>query len=207
MKRWLPKLWILLPVVILASSGVAAWYILKPNQKVAAASCAGTQASSFPCWQKYYTALVTDKSPEVAFVDFRQNYQANPYVKSNCHQIGHVIGRAAAKKYPTLAETYAHGDNFCWSGYYHGAIETVANTLGPDKILAHINDVCAGFLKNKPYGFDHYNCVHGMGHGLMAVQNNNLFTALHSCDSFTGTWQQESCYSGNAISCKLPTLC
>ncbi len=109
--------------------------------------------------------------------------------------MGHVIGRAAAKKYPTLTETYKHGDNFCWSGYYHGAIETVAQRIGPDKILAQINTVCAEFLKARPYSFDHYNCVHGMGHGLMAVQNDQLFTALKSCDSFEGDWQQQSCYS------------
>ncbi len=199
MKRWLRKLWLIVPVLVVVGSGVTAWRILHPapkTQPVAIIACVAANATSFPCWQEHYGALVAQQSPEAAFVDFRKNYASNPYVKSNCHQIAHVIGRAAAKKYPTLAETYAHGDNFCWSGYYHGAIETIASKLGRDKILSQINTVCADFLLKKPYGFDHYNCVHGMGHGLMAVQDDNLFTALASCDSFEGKWQQDSCYSG-----------
>jgi hypothetical protein len=37
----------------------------------------------------------------------------------------HVIGRTALDKYKTIADTYAHGDQFCWSGYYHGVMEEV----------------------------------------------------------------------------------
>lgn len=195
--KWLrAKLWVLVPLLIVGSAGALAWQILQSGQKAEAAACTGANAIRFACWQQHYDTLVSEKSPEVAFADFRQNYAANPYIKSNCHQIAHVIGRAAAKKYTTLAETYKHGDNFCWSGYYHGSIETVAAKLGPKKIIAQINDVCADFLKNKPYSFDHYNCVHGMGHGLMAVQDDKLFQALESCDKLTGSWQQQSCYSG-----------
>jgi hypothetical protein len=31
---------------------------------------------------------------------------------------------------------------------------------------------------------------------LMAVQGNNLFTALSSCDRFVGSWEQQSCQGG-----------
>ncbi len=198
MKRLRTKLWLLIPVLVLVGAGIASWQLLqqpaKKSQRVVV--CTGADETSFPCWQEYYTALVTDKSPEAAFVEFRKAYDTNPYIKTNCHQVAHVIGRTAAKQFSTLADTYAHGDNFCWSGYYHGAIETVASDLGKDKILSEINNVCVSFLKDKPYSFDHYNCVHGMGHGLMAVQDDNLFTALDSCGKFTNSWEQESCYSG-----------
>lgn len=140
--------------------------------------------------------MIEEQSAEASFIDFKQAYKTNPYVKGNCHQIAHVIGRAAAKKYLTLADTYARGDNFCWSGYYHGAVETIANVIGPAKILSQVNTVCASFLEPTPYSFDHYNCVHGMGHGLMAVQDDELFTALKTCDKFDGDWQQQSCYGG-----------
>lgn len=197
MRKWGSKLWIVLPVLLVIASGVVAWRVLAaPAPQVQAVACTGDNASNFSCWQAYYGAVVAGQSPEAAFAIFKQDYQTNPYIKSNCHQIGHVIGRAAAKKYDTLKETYAHGDNFCWSGYYHGAIETVAQQIGPDKILSQINVVCADFNKTEQYSFEHYNCVHGMGHGLMAVQNDQLFTALKSCDSFEGSWQQSSCYGG-----------
>jgi hypothetical protein len=199
MRKWISRLWVILPILLIVGSGAAAWIILHrpaPIQTVSETTCSDSLASDFNCWQQHYQAIVDNDSTEAAFVDFKQNYNANPYVKSNCHQIAHVIGRESAKKFSSLKETYSHGDNFCWSGYYHGAIETIAEELGPKKILSQINQVCADYNKNEQFSFNHYNCVHGMGHGLMAVQDDNLFVALKSCDSFEGQWQQESCYSG-----------
>jgi hypothetical protein len=196
MKKWLSRLWLLAPLCIIAGSGVAVWQILKPADVSVVTNCTAAQASNFTCWKQHYSQLVTQQSPEAAFADFKANYNSNPFVKSNCHQIAHVIGRTAAKQYGDLTQTYAHGDNFCWSGYYHGAIETVAQQLGPTKIIAQLNDVCDKFKKTKQYSFDHFNCVHGMGHGLMAVQGDDLFKALKSCRGYEGNWQQQSCYGG-----------
>ncbi|HEU4966088.1 MAG TPA: hypothetical protein VFT53_01225 [Candidatus Saccharimonadales bacterium] len=184
-------LWVL-PVAVLAGVGLVAWSLTHAQQRIV--SCTGADASQFGCWQQRYSAMVQQQSPEAAFVDFKQVYNTNAYVKSNCHQLAHVIGRAAAKKYVTLAETYRHGDNFCWSGYYHGAVEAIAGEIGAANIVAQINTVCAPFANASV--FERYNCVHGMGHGLMAVEDDNLFTALSLCDRFNGQWNQESCYSG-----------
>jgi hypothetical protein len=198
MKRRWQKMWWVALVILIVAAGGAAFYSMRPHKPKAPqlVSCTQAAAEQFSCWQQRYRQLVAQKSPEAAFVDFKQADVAVPYVKTNCHQIAHVIGRAAALKYASLTETYAHGDNFCWSGYYHGATETVAKKIGPEKIVSQINTVCASFLKSHPYSFDHYNCVHGMGHGLMEVKDSNLFEALAACDSYDGDWQQESCYSG-----------
>lgn len=196
MKKLISQAWILLPIFILLAAAVASWRIIGPGQNSSVVNCEGERAQDFNCWQNHYNSLVVNRPTEKVFKDFRDNYASNEFVKTNCHQIAHVIGRASAKKYSSLAETYAHGDNFCWSGYYHGAIETIAAEIGRDKIVSQINVVCADFQEDHPYSFDHYNCVHGMGHGLMAVQSRELFTALKSCDEFDGTWQQNSCYSG-----------
>jgi hypothetical protein len=202
MKHWAgmlrKNLWVLAPVLVLGSALVAGFLILQKSSADAAApvSCSGANADQFSCWQKRYNAMVAEDSPEAAMKEFRTNYDQIPYVKSNCHQIAHVIGRAAAKKYPTLAETYQHGDDFCASGYYHGAIETVAQEIGADKIVSQVNNICAEFMRSEPYKLKHFNCVHGLGHGLMAVQNGELFTSLKTCDNLEGQWQQESCDAG-----------
>lgn len=196
MKKWWSKGWWLIPVLLVVAALGIGIYILRPTPQSNIVACKGIDSQEFSCWQQRYNAMVKEQSTKAAFADFREAYATIPFVKSSCHQIGHVIGRAAALKYKSLSETYAHGDNFCWSGYYHGAVETVAAEIGADKILAQINSVCADFLKTQPYGFNHYNCVHGMGHGVMAVQDDELFSALKTCDNFTGDWQQQSCYSG-----------
>lgn len=199
MKKWISRLWVIVPVLLIAGSALTAWKLLNPadtTEKVSAVSCVDTLASDFSCWQSHYKALVKDESVEKAFEDFKTNYNTNPYVKSNCHQIGHVIGRAAVDRYKTLTDTYEHGDTFCWSGYYHGAIETIAQNIGGDKIVSQLNTVCKTFNDTEQYSFKHYNCVHGMGHGLMAVKDGELFEALDVCADYDGFWQQESCYGG-----------
>lgn len=194
------KLFVVLPVLLVLAASLAAFWILTGRtqfaEKGAIVSCEGDQAAQFSCWQARYKAMVAKQSPAPAFADFRTNYEMNPYVKSNCHQIGHVIGRAASQKYETLAETYKQGDNFCWSGYYHGAIETVAAEIGKEKIVAQLSDVCRDFQTTSQYSFDHYNCVHGMGHGILAIQDDNLFSSLETCNGYMDSWQQDSCFSG-----------
>lgn len=201
MRRWISRSWVLIPVLLIGGSSVLAWQLLRTDTdaKAAAVQCAGPNASNFTCWQQHYGAVVANNSVKAAFVDFRKEYSANPYIKSNCHQIGHVIGRAAALRYKKLKDVYAQGDNFCWSGYYHGAIETIAQDLGPDRILKQINQVCADYKLSEMYSFKHYNCVHGMGHGVMTVLGDDLVKALKACDLYSANpsdWERRSCYGG-----------
>jgi hypothetical protein len=196
MKKWLPKLWVVLPLLLLTGSMVTAWQIVKPDKVTAIVSCDGAQASNFACWKQHYTQVVSQQSPEAAFVEAKAAFQTNPFLQSNCHQLSHVIGRVAATKYTTLTETYAHGDNFCASGYYHGVIETVAKQIGATKILSQVNNICAPFKKAKPYSLDHYNCVHGMGHGIMAIESDDIYKSLPVCDGYSDSWEQQSCDSG-----------
>lgn len=197
--------WLAFPVAILLIAGIVAVLIVQRNPTQAQGDALPTEIvscdspdtmSSFDCWQRRYQAMVNTVSPEAAFKDFKSQYETNVYVKSNCHQLGHVIGRTAALKFSTLAETYKHGDDFCWSGYYHGATETIAQKIGKDKIVRELPNICQDFFKTGAYNFDHYNCVHGMGHGLMAVQDGELFVSLEDCDAYTDSWERQSCYGG-----------
>jgi hypothetical protein len=96
----------------------------------------------------------------------KEQYNNVPYIKSQCHQLTHIIGRAALSKYNNeLADTYAHGDQFCWSGYYHGAMEQLSTAKGYDYIIKNANEVCKPIAAKGKFSFYHYNCVHGMGHG------------------------------------------
>ena len=160
------------------------------------AECKDSLAQDFKCWRTYYQQLVEQKSPQEALADIKVQYESNSYIYTNCHQIIHVVGRAAGKKYGDLAEAYRNGNDFCWSGYYHGVVEAVAYDSGPDEFVAKINDICKSLRDSDKYQFSHYNCVHGLGHGLMAIQGNELFTSLRSCDQIKDSWERESCYGG-----------
>jgi hypothetical protein len=191
------KFWWLLPIFVVALAGFAVWAAGQTNnQERKVLECAGVRDSDFNCWRERYEAMVTQDSPKEAFADFRQNYESISYVKSNCHQIAHVIGRTASKKYKDVGTAYDNGDNFCWSGYYHGVMEGVANSLGVEELLNKLNIICDGPESRGKYSFYHYNCVHGIGHGLMVVYENELFTSLEMCDRLHDRWEQDSCHGG-----------
>ncbi|HEX5869177.1 MAG TPA: hypothetical protein VFY65_02110 [Longimicrobium sp.] len=58
---------------------------------------------------------------------------------------------------------------------------------------AEMDGLCAPH-ESKPFIFFH--CAHGMGHGLMALHQNHLPTALEWCDKVSRDFVRESCYGG-----------
>lgn len=158
--------------------------------------CSGSLANDYACYQERYQALVQGPGVDAAFAELKDEYDKDQFVKSQCHQLTHVIGRAAADIYGDIPSTYDQGDNFCWSGYYHGAMETVVANIGVDNIQEEADSICAELGDHQKYSFYHYNCVHGLGHGFMVIRQNELFDSLDTCDALTDEWERQSCYSG-----------
>jgi hypothetical protein len=94
------------------------------------------------------------------------------------------------------AQASAQGTDFCASGYHHGVIESVMMRIGRDEIRARALSVCAEPRADTPRSYMHYNCVHGMGHGFMAVLDSDVFRALSACDTLPDAWEQSHCYGG-----------
>lgn len=153
-------------------------------------------AEQWDCYENHYRSLVKNQSVAAAFQDLRARYNGDSYTTAQCHPITHIIGQAATEKYSNVSEAYRHGDSFCWSGYYHGVLEGISFKVGKKKLLANLNAVCDGIDGKEQYSFDYFNCVHGLGHGLMAINNDELFESLALCDSLTGSWEKSSCYGG-----------
>jgi hypothetical protein len=75
-------------------------------------------------------------------------------------------------------------------------LEGVIATIGYANLAEQMNDICTPLAKARTYSFDHYNCVHGLGHGIMAVTQNELFQSLETCNVLSDTWSRQSCWSG-----------
>ncbi|MEK7569624.1 MAG: hypothetical protein AAB500_01905 [Patescibacteria group bacterium] len=152
--------------------------------------------ASLLCFEEYYKSLVGDKGIAYAFADLRKRYESNEFVRTQCHPLVHALGHGAVKAYPEVSIAFSHGDSFCWSGYYHGVMESILGTIGADKIVSEINGVCADIPGRETYSFDYYNCVHGLGHGVMVIHNNELFEALDTCAALVDSFDSNSCYGG-----------
>jgi hypothetical protein len=156
-------------------------------------TCAGV---SYSCLTPYYKKLVSDYGVRTAFLDIKKRYTDNADVASMCHPLTHIIGQEASRAYANVSEAYLRGDSFCWSGYYHGIMEGFVDRIGIKNLPAQLMTMCADIPSKKTYGFDYYNCVHGLGHGIMEKLSDDVILSLAMCDNLTGSWERESCYGG-----------
>jgi hypothetical protein len=192
--------WWLLPLGILNVSALIAVSIMVFGPSFlgpAVADCSGERANDYSCYQKRYQDLVNNSGVQAAFTDLKDEFNKEPFVKSNCHQLTHVIGRAAANLYDgDVASTYSQGDDFCGSGYYHGAMETIVANIGTDKILDEADTICADVREQQNESVNHRNCAHGMGHGFMGLYQNEVFKSLQACDALSDGFERESSVLG-----------
>lgn len=155
--------------------------------------CAGEDSNKFSCYRNYYRALVTSNL-NFAFADLKARYGEDEYVRNMCHPLVHVVGRTAAESSTDTLDAFSKGDPFCWSGYYHGVMEEIVTRIGKDNLKANINKICRGIEGR--ISFDRYNCIHGLGHGLMALTNNEIFQSLEMCGFLKGSLAKSWCETG-----------
>lgn len=108
----------------------------------------------------------------------------------DCHQRAHDMGRVAYKLFGALA--FSLSGHECHSGGYHGATEALFRERGTANLQGDLEVIC----DESPNGFFRHQCVHGIGHGLMAWTNYEMLDALELCDAVETGRDQRSCYSG-----------
>lgn len=107
-----------------------------------------------------------------------------------CHDRAHEIGRFSYEIFG--AEAFKLCSSQCHSGCYHGAAEAFFKDKGTANLQQNLSLICS----NEANRFFSHQCIHGVGHGLMAWSNYELYDALNICDGLEGTKTQTSCYTG-----------
>jgi len=183
-------------VVAVAAGGVLGSRVFTRSSTPLAARCPNDARVALGCYEERYRAIVAGQGVAAAFADLKAGYGTDPEMQRLCHAITHAIGQAAVAKYGDVAEAFRHGDNACGSGYYHGVMQGFALTRGRANLLSDLDAVCAAVPGRERRSLDYFNCVHGLGHAIMAVRNDALFDALHDCDGLTGAMEQNACVNG-----------
>jgi hypothetical protein len=160
------------------------------------AHCLEEGVENFSCYESYYKRVVAEHGVRTALDDLKARYNVSSFAKAQCHQLSHVIGHEAVDVYGTPARAFAQGDSLCWSGYYHGVMEEIVERAGSEGIESGLDGLCSDMHGKENYSFDYYNCVHGLGHGVMTLKEGELFDALALCDKLSGPWEQGSCAGG-----------
>lgn len=101
------------------------------------------------------------------------------YGQSNCHPLAHKIGNLALHYYGTVLAASPYYLPVCYSGYYHGLLEEyLANE--PDFKTAVVT-ACGKYDTTKVY-FDWFQCTHGLGHGIMQYETDDVLKSVKDCD-------------------------
>lgn len=108
----------------------------------------------------------------------------------DCHQPAHQVGRVAFTVFG--AETFEKGDASCHSGFYHGAMESFLAQRGTEDLSSTISQLCGAFDTT----FGEFECLHGVGHGVMAYEGYDMPEALEVCSTLGDDFAQSSCYGG-----------
>lgn len=155
--------------------------------------CGGDRA----CLEQAFGNLSYKEGPKTAMRVVEEKMRTDPAVQADCHRIVHMVGSAALARYEgNVPKAFAQGSAACWSGYYHGILERAFLGATSIKELARRARKVCDDPDIRRTTFLAYQCVHGLGHGLMIDTGYDLPTALRICDGLATGWDQTSCTGG-----------
>lgn len=175
--------------------------------KVSVVSVDGSEAPSVQIGptevpERVYDENIPENAPaifhdELALYSYVRKYGAAKTIQylyslesqfGDCHQNAHSAGRFAYELFNEGAFQTCSAE--CHSGCYHGATEAYFRDHGTANLAQDLAVICSSELNR----FLSHQCFHGVGHGLMAFSDYEIFEALANCDLLPQG--QESCYSG-----------
>ena len=109
----------------------------------------------------------------------------------DCHNRAHEMGRRAFELFG--GESFKDCGIECHSGCRHGATEAFFAEHGTADLVGSMQTLCGDEVGNR---FHMHQCIHGIGHGLMAWYDYGLHDALAACDLIQQEYHRRSCYSG-----------
>jgi hypothetical protein len=157
------------------------------------ADCSG----DFGCLEQAFGNLAFRNGPKSAIRIFDARIRTDASVESNCHRIAHTIGSAALARFDgNVGRAFTAGSAICSSGYYHGLLERAFAGLSSDAELARSAGRICNDADIRRTTYFHYQCIHGLGHGLMITTAYDLPYSLSVCDRLATRWAQVSCTGG-----------
>ena len=120
--------------------------------------------------------------------------QSDEGIRKFGHDYSHVIGINAWAPGKDIGATYLQCTELFQSGCYHGVIQAVFAHSGTDS--TSVASLCSQNAEISESAWLRFQCVHGIGHGLLQTYTMNLPRALHGCDMLSSAWDSESCYGG-----------
>jgi hypothetical protein len=146
------------------------------------------------CFEDVLLQLVKQDRVRLAMGTLDLLGQRDPDIRRFGHDYSHVVGINAWAPGKDLGAAYAACNELFQSGCYHGVIQAYFAYEGTDS--AKVVGLCREHAEMRDDNWLHFQCVHGIGHGLVQDYGMNLPRALAGCDLLGTYFDTESCYGG-----------
>lgn len=157
------------------------------------ASCT---TQEFDCLEQAYGNLAFEYGARKTLANLQSHVGKGGAIDSNCHRLTHAVGYGTlTRNGGDVGAAFAEGDSTCWSGYFHGVLERAFAGVPESQLAAKATSLCTS-QQVRATTFLHYQCVHGLGHGLMLHTAYELPAALEVCEAFEDEWESTSCDGG-----------
>jgi hypothetical protein len=110
------------------------------------------------------------------------------------HQIAHALGRDAVAAHGGDAAIIRECRPVFASGCYHGVVEAALHAAGRIDMV-QLERLCVGVEGPAGPG-PGFECVHGLGHGILGAHGYDLAATLRDCDALSSPRYAGSCHLG-----------
>ena len=135
------------------------------------------------CVNRYFEGVVKSNGVRIAIQEVGRRWlEKDPWMLTNCHSIGHKLGRMGFKIYQNIPEAFEQGSDPCDFGYLHGVIEGASADFSDEKLREEMPNLCVGTGDTTQHNFRQ--CIHGLGHAAARRVNNDLVRGMEFCRVF-----------------------
>ena len=146
------------------------------------------------CYDAFLDPLVAARGVRTAMGTLSVLGARDPQLRVDGHVYAHAIGITAGRAGGAdLSGAFASCTEIFQSGCYHGVIQAYFERVRAVD-TASANRLCSSYASPGANQWLRFQCVHGMGHGLMMFYAHNLPRTLSACDLLRVEWDRESCY-------------
>ena len=111
------------------------------------------------------------------------------------HMYVHAVGIAAYDPAGDFAETFTRCTELFHAGCYHGLIQAHFSAVGQVDAET-VNRLCDEVSNSGADRWTTFQCLHGIGHGLVIHSDHDLIEGLKGCDLLDDPWKRASCEGG-----------
>jgi hypothetical protein len=151
---------------------------------------------NFECLEQAFGNMTFNEGPKPALTRLQSMLTSDNAIAADCHRIAHRMGSAALTRFKDrVAPAFIAGTPVCASGYYHGIIERAFLGQPTDKLDVVARQLCSDSQINSQR-FLAFQCIHGLGHGLMIYTGYDMPASLKTCDGLRSGFDRVSCSGG-----------